>query len=1609
MDSGEENDMVERFRGADLGLKGDKGPTWNGKKKTWAAFWYKQKVFLKLCNGGRLEATVDGADIGEKQSDDEKVRDGYKRRNLLVWRYMHRSVSDVTVAGQSLLMMIEDDFGEDNDGYELILYFKAYAAEQTDTDVEKEWKRIKKMSFKMNESPSTWEHGFQLLRKNWNRIPDDMRGGGDKQLITLLLKKVGKANQSYVAFVRAMLFVKDGEGKDDYQAIAKVLIEQHKQFYKGGSDYGGSSEDDEEGAKKATTKRNTRGDAAGAAAFTSWAAPAGGKKLCGRCGAEGHFKRDCKATCKRCGLQCCGGVRDPKRCMTCEGIQPSFRKIMEKNQGSKEAIVKIEKRAKEMGIAKGNVMEAEAEVMTADQIDEFFLEGQGGAEAEADTLYLASVETEVAMRVRGLLTSPEYGTTEELVPKMTDMLMQAGEEHMLQAMEMPEVFECMALECLEQLGATRDDESSDDEQYKGQETSEACAWYTKGALALQESKLVRRSRSDEQWEAMRTVLGERGLRLQPDGSWYPPWDDRSEAGYHSGGEAEAQALQAAMLNSLQESVELEQAMEASMETATAMEPTPSEKMIAEQEDDQAMVESVMTETERVEGELWADEVWAQAQVIEADVQATEAMERRAVIQLQEAREEMLEARRRGTVQRSLEEEVSVRRAIQASLGEATTPPALEESESMPSPDSVTCVDRELHDVAEWYTVQVPGGDVTVEAVRGSDEDEFFTRLGELGATVQRHGKAGQGQTRAYRYAYAQMSTETKAATARGAALDWAMQGAERWAAELNQMDLDNPGEEQCFHEIEEIMDSGGPELEEILDGGDGGAPDMLDELMSGLAGETHSEPSMAELEMVTELAEHTNMMVKMAEEEATLEAATPTSKGRGRRRTSNSSAGGVVASFGSPESWGLELSGDEPKRQQTVGKEDASRQLNWMGAESGEGCEQQMGYSKTQRARLYANPSSGNGAARGSSHGLGAAASVPPKQRFKRGSSTSCDASASMTPRSQSESGGARAKRFSPPNKTSPPNLSGSGRGPTQPPPSRQRGGREHWGSSGVRTVSYERDRHRRREQGGGARMQGTAAGWVRSACITVAGMAAIAVLAMLGAGAQSTAPTHMTQQSAAWHASAVQPDASCLMMETGGQSAEGEGEIWAVLDRGCTHTAFYQIEAFDRATLHTPAIRGVRVGSGQRLEVKHQGTVVLEVNDTSNRTVIYRRPNVLYVPGLHRNLISERQEWELYRTRIVGEDVNVMHLPTTRWVQRTRAAEARPAVEMRAVPIRNKDGLYAIRGRPATATGEAAAAMATWRDVTPAQMDAYKKWHARMGDAHPEKMKLMAEHTQGTPLQTVPVTAAAKAAGVCPHCARGKMRRGHVGVCKHRPTKLMEQTQIDWWGPFSVKSVPGGYIYAAVVVDVATGWVQVYLRRTHTSADAIDVLTLYEGDMGSGLQCVRTDGDSNFVSDEMQMWLANKKVTWQKSTPYVHEEMGHVERRNGMLVPIARTTLLRARMRLVHWGDAILHACWILNRTPDSSHGDDVMTPYERRHGKKPDLSNVRVFGAKAWAFLDKDQRQTKMDEVAVEGRWVGFAPNGAHWLVYANGRHYHTRWAKVDETNVGVVKNEL
>ena len=51
---------------------------------------------------------------------------------------------------------------------------------------------------------------------------------------------------------------------------------------------------------------------------------------------------------------------------------------------------------------------------------------------------------------------------------------------------------------------------------------------------------------------------------------------------------------------------------------------------------------------------------------------------------------------------------------------------------------------------------------------------------------------------------------------------------------------------------------------------------------------------------------------------------------------------------------------------------------------------------------------------------------------------------------------------------------------------------------------------------------------------------------------------------------------------------------------------------------------------------------------------------------------------------------------------------------------------------------------------------------------------------------------------------------------------------------------------------------------------------------------------------------------------------------------------------------------------------------------------------------FVHPEWRDTKLHEVATEGRFVGFPDNGAGYLIYAGGRLHHSRFAKFDESNV-------
>ena len=99
-------------------------------------------------------------------------------------------------------------------------------------------------------------------------------------------------------------------------------------------------------------------------------------------------------------------------------------------------------------------------------------------------------------------------------------------------------------------------------------------------------------------------------------------------------------------------------------------------------------------------------------------------------------------------------------------------------------------------------------------------------------------------------------------------------------------------------------------------------------------------------------------------------------------------------------------------------------------------------------------------------------------------------------------------------------------------------------------------------------------------------------------------------------------------------------------------------------------------------------------------------------------------------------------------------------------------------------------------------------------------------------------------------------------------------------------------------------------------------------------------------------------------------------------------------------WGEAILHAVWLKNRT--STRALKNLTLFEVLTRKKPNLSNLPEWGTKVWVH---DDGNSKLEGRSKIGRWVGFNADSMHaHRIYWPGKRMVSveRNIKFDETEV-------
>lgn len=158
----------------------------------------------------------------------------------------------------------------------------------------------------------------------------------------------------------------------------------------------------------------------------------------------------------------------------------------------------------------------------------------------------------------------------------------------------------------------------------------------------------------------------------------------------------------------------------------------------------------------------------------------------------------------------------------------------------------------------------------------------------------------------------------------------------------------------------------------------------------------------------------------------------------------------------------------------------------------------------------------------------------------------------------------------------------------------------------------------------------------------------------------------------------------------------------------------------------------------------------------------------------------------------------------------------------------------------------------------------------------------------------------------------------------------------------------------------------------------------------------LRSDnGRAEYVNNENTAWFNECGIRHESSAPYTPEQNGVAERTNRTLLDTTRCMLISSGLPPALWEEAIAYTTYIGNRVLSRT---SQVTPFENWNGRKPNLSNIRIFGARAFVRIPGT---TKLEARSREGVFVGRCnnQNASRILIPATGKVVVSKDVKVDE----------
>ncbi|CAI7795462.1 unnamed protein product [Closterium sp. NIES-54] len=281
--------------------------------------------------------------------------------------------------------------------------------------------------------------------------------------------------------------------------------------------------------------------------------------------------------------------------------------------------------------------------------------------------------------------------------------------------------------------------------------------------------------------------------------------------------------------------------------------------------------------------------------------------------------------------------------------------------------------------------------------------------------------------------------------------------------------------------------------------------------------------------------------------------------------------------------------------------------------------------------------------------------------------------------------------------------------------------------------------------------------------------------------------------------------------------------------------------------------------------------------------------------------------------------------------------------------------------------------------------------WHHRLG--HPSVQRLRGMHSRylvsGLPRVLPPLPPSL--APPCLPCVEGRQRAAPHSSSFPPTTAPLQMLHMDVWGPARVRR-QGRERYFLIVVDDYSRYTTVF--PLHTKGEVPDVLIPWISRARLQLRerfrsefpvlCLHSDRGGEFSSDLLAAYCAEHGIRQSFTLPASPQQNGVAERRVGLVMEVARTSLVHAAAPHFLWPFAVRYAAHQLNLWPRVSALET--SPTLLWTGEVGDASRFRVWGSRAFV---RDTSADKLSSRTAPCVFLGFVPDASGWQFYHPASH--------------------